>query len=89
MLSMVKQIALDFADLKFLEIGCKCGARIVLDTRVKNMKAPERCHNCGSTFDTVGARSPIDGFLTACQMLANKDQKFVYRVIADDPQPSA
>jgi hypothetical protein len=85
MLSMTKQTALDFTDLRYLEITCSnCKARLTVDAGA-NTQAPASCGGCGLGFDKISVREPIDHFMLAYRILTHREQKFRFRVIVEEP----
>jgi len=85
MISMTKQMALDYADLRFLEITCKsCGAKMLVDAQSERSQAPYQCHACGERFDPVSIQSPVRSFIDIYKVLTNPNQKNSFRVIVSD-----
>jgi hypothetical protein len=89
MLSMTKLTALDFTDLRYLEITCSnCKARLTIDAGA-NTQAPASCGGCGVSFEEISVREPIKHFMQAYRTLTHEAQKFRFRVIVEEPASGA
>jgi transcription elongation factor Elf1 len=85
---MTKQTALDFADLRYVEITCaNCKARLTIDA--KSDQRPNSCGSCGAGFDEMAVRTPLAQFMDAYRAFTHKGQKFRFRVIVDEPGEGA
>ena len=86
MLSMTKQTALDFVDLRYVEITCSaCAAKITLDAQSSKSQTPLSCCGCGLKLDPVAVRNPVTGFMEVYRMLTHSEQAFKFQVIVNDP----
>ena len=82
-LLMTKQLAIDFADLRYLEVTCvKCSTRQTVDCHIQNAHPPVACP-CGVQFDN-GAVQELIGFVGAYRTLSRANQKIRVRIIVDD-----
>jgi transcription elongation factor Elf1 len=80
---MTKQTALDFADLRYLEITCAdCGTRAAIDITQRNSRAPAVCLGCGSKFDAI--QNPVNAFFAVYRGLAHSELKHRFRIITED-----
>jgi transcription elongation factor Elf1 len=85
MLSVQKQIALDFSDLRFVEMTCaNCQAKTTIDALSQKSRAPETCGGCGLQFDVMGVRNPLNSFIEVYRILTHKDQRAKFRVVVED-----
>lgn len=85
MILMTKQTALDYSDLRFLEITCGiCSARIVVDAKDSRAHPPYQCPACSERFDTVAIQSPVQSFIDIYKLLTNEKQKTTFRVIVNE-----
>lgn len=84
---MKKQIALDFADLRYVEVTCaNCAAKTTIDALNQKSRAPETCGGCGVTFDVMAIRNPITSFIDVYRTLTHADQRAKFRVVVEDAE---
>lgn len=82
---MTKQTALDFSDLRFLEMACpSCSSRMTMDAQSNRPNVPTSCCGCGTVLDPVAIGTPIRHFIEAYKTLTHEDQKMKFRVIVND-----
>jgi uncharacterized Zn finger protein len=87
MLSMKRQIALDFADLRYIEIKCSnCQAKTTLDAKSVKSRGPDRCCGCGVMFEGIAVSEPVRSFIEVYRTMTHKDQRVTFRVVVDDPE---
>jgi hypothetical protein len=61
---MTKQTALDFADLRYVEITCaNCKAKLTVDGMSTKTRTPSSCCACGAPFDDISVRNPVEQFI--------------------------
>lgn len=63
----------DIADLKWLELTCKCGASVTFDMTRDDAQFPEQCPSCKKTWN---------GFVSQGIVLAFQNFKNFYKVFA-------
>jgi hypothetical protein len=84
MIAVTKQTALDFADLRYLEITCpNCQTRYILDAKSLKSHPPSNCCGCGIRLDENEICEPIREFMQIYRTLTHSNQKMRYRVIVE------
>lgn len=87
MAAMVREIAINFSDLRFVSIECKgCHTKVSLDmanykqTEERPRFAPRRCPTCNMAFDT--SIDLLNGVQASYELLANLRSAVQFRIPA-------
>jgi len=87
MLAMIKQLVLDFSDLRYLEIACPaCKATLTLDAKSENSSVPASCFGCGKPYDEISVRHPVRTFVQIYSTLCDPKQAMEFKVRITAPQ---
>ena len=82
---MTKQIVIDFADLRHVEITCaRCGSRVAFDAKNPKAHAPVGCSGCDVKFNEVAVQNPLRAFIEIYWALTQPDQQLTFRVIVQE-----
>lgn len=86
MLCMTKRAAIDFEDLRFLEISCaNCKTRTTIDVKDPQVRPPTACSGCSLSFDKMNVQGPVSSFIDVYRMLSHEKQAVKFRVVVDEP----
>jgi hypothetical protein len=76
MCALRRELAIDFADLRSLEIRCKCGTTVVFDVSANDTVTPQNCPGCREPFGDTFTKA-LREFKEAFQLfgIVNQDKK--------------
>jgi hypothetical protein len=76
MCALRRELAIDFAELRCLEIRCNCGTKITIDIGGKDLLTPKMCPGCNGAFGDTFEKS-LQTFKQAYRgfVLVNIDSK--------------